>query len=377
MTHRILYVVTEDWYFVSHRLPMARAAAAAGYEVHVAARFRRQRADVEQEGYVCHDLNWRRGSLSPLDSFEAIREIRALIRTCGPDIVHNVSLKPVLLGSVASLGLPPIVVNSLTGVGSLFITELGVNKMTRTVVQFLLGRLLQRTKSTTVVQNVDDQDFVAALGAPSERTVLIRGSGVDIETLVPLPEPTEPVTAAYVGRMLVDKGVQNLLEAFAALKDSRIPLRLILAGDCDPENPRSLSPDQLRSETDVVGIEWLGHVTDIRDVWSRAHFAVLPSRREGLPKSLLEAAAYGRAMVATDVPGCREIAIEGETALTVPADDPVALAEAMARMANDREMRADFGRAARELVEREFSADRIGQETVDLYDRILRHRASD
>jgi glycosyltransferase involved in cell wall biosynthesis len=148
-------------------------------------------------------------------------------------------------------------------------------------------------------------------------------------------------------------------------------LRLLLAGDCDQENPGSLAPEQLREFASAFGIVWRGHVTDIREVWREAHFAVQPSRGgEGLPKSLLEAAACGRAMVATDVPGCREIAIEGETALTVPVDDAEALAAAMTRLAEDAALRARFGAAARRLVEQKFSADAIGQETVALYDRL-------
>ena len=371
MAPRVLYVVTEDWYFLSHRLPMARAAAAAGYEVHVVTRLKDGRAGIEKEGFVAHGISWSRGSLTPRDSLSAMRELRWLFRTLEPDIVHNVSVKPVVLGSAASLGLPPVVVNSLTGVGSLFIGEAQVSKLARRVVRVALGRLLRRAKSTTVVQNPDDQAFVRDLGVAPEHVVLVRGSGVDIEHLLPLPEPPPPVTAAYAGRMLADKGVPTLIEAFSRLTKRGVPLRLMLAGDCDNENPGSLAPERLREIASALGIQWLGYVADIREVWRHAHFAVLASRREGLPKSLLEAAACGRAIVATDAPGCREIAIAGETALTVPVDDIEALADAMARMAIDRGMREKFGRAARRLVEKEFSADAVGRETVALYDRLI------
>jgi glycosyltransferase involved in cell wall biosynthesis len=170
--------------------------------------------------------------------------------------------------------------------------------------------------------------------------------------------------------MLADKGVLTLVEAFARLGKRGLPLQLLLAGDCDRENPGSLAPEQLREFASLYGIHWLGHVADIREVWARAHFAVLASRREGLPKSLLEAAACGRAMVATDAPGCREIAIEGETALTVPVGDVAALADAMERLAGDADMRQRFAANARRLVERKFSAEAIGRETVALYDQL-------
>ena len=373
MTRRILYVVTEDWYFLSHRLPMARAARGAGYQVHVATRLKDGRAAIEAEGFVPHALSWSRGSLSPIGSVSAVFALRRLLGELKPDILHNISLKPALLGSTANLGRlgGTAVVNSLTGLGSLFIGEAQVSGATRRLVRAALWGLLRRKRSVTVVQNPDDRAFVLDLGVAPDSVVLIPGSGVDTQKLRPLPEPPPPVTAAYVGRMLADKGVLALIEAFSRLGKQGSPLQLLLAGDCDRENPGSLAPEQLREFAHLYGIHWLGHVGDIKQVWSRAHFAVLASRREGLPKSLLEAAACGRGMVATDAPGCREIAIEGETALSVPIDDPTALAEAMAKLAGDAAMRARFGANARALVERKFSAEAIGRQTVALYDSLL------
>jgi glycosyltransferase involved in cell wall biosynthesis len=371
MAPRILYVVTEDWYFLSHRLPMARAAKAAGYEVHVATRLKEGMAAIEREGFVPHALSWSRGSLSPLGSIAAIFALRRLLRALKPDLLHNISLKPVLLGGTASLGLSRLaVVNSLTGLGTLFIGEAKVSGLARKAVRLALSFLVRRKRSRTVVQNPDDRAFVLGLGVAPETVVVIPGSGVDTKLLTPLPEPPPPVTAAYVGRMLADKGVLTLIEAFSKLGKEGSPLQLLLAGDCDKENPGSLAPEQLREFASLYGINWLGHVADIREVWKRAHFAVLASRREGLPKSLLEAAACGRPMVASDAPGCREIAIDGETALTVPVDDAEALARAMAKMAGDAEMRRRFGEKARALVEAKFSADAIGRQTVALYDAL-------
>ena len=371
MALRLLYVVTEDWYFLSHRLPMARAARNAGYEIHVATRIKDGRAAIERESFVPHALSWSRGSLSPLGSVAAVRELRRLLDKLEPDILHNISLKPVLLGTTASLGLArTAVVNSLTGLGTLFIGEAKVSGATRRLVRFALSRLLRRTRSKIVVQNPDDRAFVIDLGVPEDAIVLIGGSGVDTGLLTPLPEPPPPMTAAYVGRMLADKGVPTLIEAFSSLGKRGVPLKLLLAGDCDKENPGSLAPEQLREFASLYGIEWLGHVADIRTVWQRANFAVLASRREGLPKSLLEAAACGRAMVATDAPGCREIAIEGVTALTVPVDDAAALASAMEKLASDTELRKRFAANARALVESKFSADAIGKETVALYETL-------
>jgi len=356
---------------------MARSAKAAGYEVHVATRIKDGRAQIEAEGFTPHALAWSRGSLSPTGSLSASFELRRLFRKLEPDILHNVALKPVLLGTLASLGLRRMaVVNSLTGMGAVFVEDGGSGNYTRRVVEFALSRLLKRARSCTVVQNPDDRRFLLDLGVPSDTVIIIAGSGVDLDRYHVLPEPKPPVTAAFVGRMLRHKGVMTLIEAFRRATDRGVKLRLLLAGDCDKENPGSLAPEQLREFASAYGIVWLGHVTDIRKVWREASFAVQPSRGgEGLPKSLLEAAACGRAMVATDVPGCREIAIDGVTALTVPVDDVEALADAMARMAADGSMREKLGRAARKLVEDEFSADAIGREIVALYQRLMRQRA--
>jgi glycosyltransferase involved in cell wall biosynthesis len=167
--------------------------------------------------------------------------------------------------------------------------------------------------------------------------------------------------------MLADKGVLTLIQGYSLATSRGVKLQLLLAGDTDRENPGSLAPEQLREFASAFGIRWLGHVADIREVWAKAHIAVLASRREGLPKSLLEAAACGRPMIATDTPGCREIAIAGKTALTFPVDDAPALAEALTKMAGDAEMRASFSNAARALVEEKFSAEAIGKATVALY----------
>jgi glycosyltransferase involved in cell wall biosynthesis len=225
------------------------------------------------------------------------------------------------------------------------------------------------------VQNPDDHALVRSLGVAEERICLIRGSGVDVQHLVPLPEPQTRVTAAFVGRLLEDKGVRTLVRAHTLLAERGRPMRLLIAGTPDPFNPSSVTPAEIEAWSARPGLALLGHVEDIRDVWAAAHIAVLPSRREGLPKSLLEAAACGRPLIATDVPGCREIARPGVNALLVPTDEPAALADALDALASDAALRRQFGAAGRALVETSFSAERIGEEIVALYRRMLAARS--
>jgi glycosyltransferase involved in cell wall biosynthesis len=368
---RLVYLVTEDWYFMSHRLPMARAARDAGYEVHVIARVDRHGGAIEAEGFKLHPVDWRRGSARPADLGRIIRAVRRLYRQIAPRLTHHVGLQPSIIGSIAALGLPIVRLNALAGLGFVFTSDSGKARAARAVLALPLRALLQRPLAAVLVQNPDDRAAVEQLGVPAARVALIPGSGVDTDVLVPLPEPEPPVTIGFLGRFLEDKGVRTLIAAHALLRKGGWPIRLLLAGESDPANPASISEDEIAALTQDPAVVRPGYVSDIAGMWAAAHIAVLPSRREGLPKSLLEAAACGRPIVATDVPGCREIARDGVNALLVPPDDPAALADAIARLAGDRELRARFGAAGRRLVEREFSSARIGAETVALYARLL------
>lgn len=369
---RLVYLVTEDWYFVSHRLPMARAAARAGFEVHVATRVTKHRATIEREGFVLHPLHWERGSLDPLHLLAIVRQVRKLYRDLQPAFAHHVALAPTIVGSLAGLGMRFPQLNALAGLGFAYTSSDLKARAIQPVFSMLLRALLRRRQATVLVQNPDDRRAVEALGVPAEKIALIGGSGVDTDKLQPLPEPGEPITAAFVGRLLHDKGVATLIAAHRILRGQGRALRLLIAGEADAANPASIPDAQLIEWKKLEGVTFLGHATDIREVWREAHIAVLPSRREGLPLSLLEAAACGRPLVATDVPGCREIARPGVNALLVPADDPSGLAKAIAQFADKPDLRKVYGAGSRRIVECEYSATQIAREIVALYTGLLR-----
>jgi glycosyltransferase involved in cell wall biosynthesis len=370
----LVYLVTEDWYFVSHRLPMALAAQRAGYRVHVATRVKAHGAEIEARGFTLHPLDWRRGSLNPVNVASIVRQVRDLYRSLKPDIVHHVALQPSIVGSLAAAGLPMARVNALAGLGFVFTSRSASALAMRPVLAALTRLLLNNSRSVVLVQNPDDRDAVQALGVAAERVHRIPGSGVDTDAIKPLPEPAGEVTAAFVGRLLDDKGVRPLVEAHSLMMRHGEEVRLLIAGDCDPANPASIPADEVEDWKAHKGVELLGQVSGIQSVWERAHIAVLPSRREGLPKSLLEAAAFGRPIVATDVPGCREIARHEVNAFLVPPDDPAALAGAISVLARDPGLRSRFGAAGRAMAEREFSSAYIGAEIVSLYDRLTKVR---
>jgi glycosyltransferase involved in cell wall biosynthesis len=368
----LVYLVTEDWYFVSHRLPMALAAQRAGYQVHVATRVKAHGAEIEAQGFTLHPLIWQRGSINPLNVASIVRQVRGLYRRLKPDILHHVALQPAIIGSLAATGLPSVRLNALAGLGFVFTSRTPSALLMRPVLATLARLLFSHRLSAVLVQNPDDRAAVEALGVAPDRVHLIPGSGVDTQAIQPLPEPPGEVTAAFVGRLLDDKGVRPLVAAQALIASRGVRVRLLIAGDRDPANPASIPAEEVAGWQHRPGVECLGQVSGIEKVWARAHVAVLPSRREGLPKSLLEAAAFGRPIVATDVPGCREIARHDVNAFLVPPDDPVALADAIAVLARDPALRARFGAAGRAMVEAEFSSARIGTDIVALYDSLTK-----
>jgi len=368
---RLLYVVTEDWAFLSHRLPMARAARDAGFEVHVATRVSGGAAAIEAERFILHPVPFARGSLSPIAAFSTIAALRRVRREIKPALTHHVALQACVLGILAALGQPAACINAFIGLGYSFTSDSGKARAVRTLVGVLLRLLINRKNCIALVQNSDDKAALMLLGIAKTRIALIPGSGVDTKRFTPIPEPSGSPTFGFVGRLLNDKGIRTLLTAHRLLRARMPEARLLIAGTPDPANPASVTEAEAKSWNEQAGVAWLGHVDDIASLWAQAHVAILPSRREGLPLSLMEAAACGRPMIASDVPGCREVVIHEETGLLFPVDDALALAEAMARLAADPQLRARCATAARRLVCEKFAAGIIGHQIVTLYRQLL------
>jgi glycosyltransferase involved in cell wall biosynthesis len=367
---RVLYVVGEDYAFLLNRLPMARAAQKAGFEVHVATNVNRRAKEIEAEGFILHSIPFRRGGLSPFTAIPTILAIRRVMKKIKPDVMHHAGLQCCVYGSMATLGRKVPLVNAITGLGYIFTSVNWQTRLLRQGMVWLLPWLLNRKSSFVLVQNPDDRETLLDLGIKPTRMTLIPGSGVDTDTLQPLPEPAGAITFGFAGRLLVDKGIRALVAAHKILRTKDTNFNLLIAGSPDPANPTSIALSEIEQWNRSPGITWLGHVDDIVSFWRSCHVAVLPSHREGLPVSLLEAAACGKPLIATDAPGCREIVLEDQTGLLVPIEDPPALAEAIARLAQSKELRARYGAAARQLVVDKLSARVIGSSIVDLYNRL-------
>lgn len=378
--HRILYFVAEPAYFYSHRLHLALASREAGYTVALSTRAHCHQdliQKIESLGVQVFGLkHFRRASLNPLNQLPALAELYQIYKNYKPDIVHHVALKPVLYGSfIAKMCGVPKVINALGGLGYLF-TGKGFlfKEILKKIIFPFLRWVFSQKNSTLILQNPDDQQTLLdhKLIKPG-KTVIIRGAGVDLQKFKIMPfAQTPPIRIVCVSRLLWDKGIAELVHAIEILKNKNHTLQtndieVIVYGTTDPENPRSISEQQLQQWENLKLIQWAGHCEDIGTAYATCHIAVLPSYREGLPKSLLEAASCGRPIVTTDVPGCREIVQEGENGFLVPAGDSQALADALAKLIVNADLRAQMGHAGRRRVKQYFSNEIIQQQTLWLY----------
>ena len=366
---RIVLVVNEDWMFWSHRRALARAASDAGAIVTVATRVDRHGERIAGEGLRVAPLPWRRGARNLFAEANALCTLAALYWRESPDLVHHVGVKAALYGGVAALTAgAPAQIHTIAGFGFVSVSSRTRARVLRAVLAGLFRRVLSRPRSRLVVQNQDDlNDVQSGRLFAMDRVHLVAGSGVDTRAFAPVPEPAGPVTALLASRLIRPKGIVQLVEAARILRDEAPGVRVVLVGDPDPENPDTVTAQELRAWHDAGLVEWRPRSDDMPAVWASCHIAVLPSYREGMPRTLLEAAACGRPLVATDVPGCRDLVRHGDNGLLVPLHDARALADAIARLAADAALRERMGARARALVEEHYCDELIVAQMLALY----------
>ena len=370
---RILFVDNDVNSFYSYRIDLALAARDSGFEVHVAAPQGKSAEILLAEGLQYHPIPMTRSGLAPWKEFSTISTLFRLYRRTKPDLVHHLRLKPVLYGGLAAYGARvPAVVGLLTGLGYVFIAESRRAMVMRKLVVLSCKVAFRHGNQRIVFQNPDDQGvFIQNKILPAAQTVLIKGSGVDVNTYIPTPEPEGVPVVVLASRMLRDKGVVEFVEAARLLRDAGVSARFVLVGETDPGNPTAISAEQLRAWAEEGIIEWWGHQSDMRRVLSQSNIVCLPSLREGVPKVLIEAAACGRAIVTTDAPGCREIVREGENGLLVPVRNGKALADALRLLIESAPLRALMAAKGREIAVAEFSVERVVNETLGVYRELL------
>lgn len=372
--HTVLFVLNDAPFFVSHRLPLAIGALEAGYDVHLACPASPVTSDLRQLSIHVHEIPMDRRSSNPFTELRSFVSLVRLYRRLRPSLAHHVTVKPVLYGSLAArLTRVPAVVNAVSGLGYVFISEGWTARVRRTLVEFIYRRAFAHRHLCVIFQNPDDRDrFCRQKIARAEQTVLIRGSGVDLSSFMQRPEPDGIPVVMLASRMLWDKGVGEFVGAAERLGHAGVRARFVLVGDTDSGNPSAVSAEQLERWVDAGIVEWWGRRNDMPAVLASSSIVCLPSYREGLPKVLLEAAAAGRPIVTTDVPGCREVVRDAENGYLVAARNPDALAQAIARLVKDAALRAKMGARSREIAESEFGVERVVEATLVLYDRLLR-----
>lgn len=374
----LLYLVPNDAYFYSHRMPMARAAQMAGFDVALVTGSSTCRARIEEVGIRLIPCRIGQGGLNPLREIRALFDLIRIYRRESPALVHHITVKAILWGALAAwLCRVPRSINAFAGLGYIFTADDFRARCLRGILRPVLGFLLHRPGSITLVQNPDDRTRLSTLKiSPLENIALIPGSGVDTNHFapLPLPEKTDEIVCVFAGRMIGIKGLTILRTAFDQLQTRAPTLRLWLCGAPDLNNPGSWTAQDIQDwQAATSNVVWKRHQGDMREIWTQAHLAVQPSLGgEGIPKSLLEAAACGRGIVASDVPGCREVVEPKRNGILVPPGDVLALVEALESVARDPELLRRWSAASPSIVlEKDFSAQAVTRAARTLYEGLI------
>ncbi|MGG6897394.1 glycosyltransferase family 4 protein [Rhizobium sp. BR 315] len=361
---RLAYIVTEDWFFVTHFLPLARAARDNCFDVIVITQVNGYSHHLEAEGFKVVPLTADRSSFGIASLLKTIARMRTIIRSEQPDIIHAIALKSVILGGLASVFAGrPAQIFSLTGLGYLWIESRFLVRLARSIVRHTLKLLGANSRTIFTFENEDDAREFGSL----KNAVVIGGWGIASDHITPMPGPRlPPMRIVYLGRMLRAKGIELAVRA-VQLARSTVDVQLELWGTPDEGNLTSYTKSELEAFSQLDGIQWCGRCNDASDAWRRADVAILLSEREGMPRSLIEAAAAGLPMIASDVPGCRSIVRDGENGFLVPRGDVKQVAAAIVKLVQSTELRVAMGRAARRDFEARFSTEKVIPRFVGLY----------
>jgi glycosyltransferase involved in cell wall biosynthesis len=369
---KLIFIATEDWFFASHFLPMLRAAREAGFAPAVICRVREHRAAIEAEGARVIPFEADRGRREIGQALATISGLARILREERPAIVHLIALWPIVLGGIAArLAGVRRRVYAVTGLGFLGASNSPAAWASRLGMRLLLRGPLDGRNVRFLLENPDDARLLG-FASSGERVVIVGGAGVDPDIYAPSAMPTlPPLKIAVVARMLWSKGIDVAVEAARRARAEGAPVELDLYGEPDPTNPKAISRDELEKWSREPGISWRGRTLDAPAVWREHHVCCLPSRGgEGLPRTLLEGASCGRAILTSDVPGCRALVRDGIEGLLVPPNDPVALGRAMVALARDPERVQRLGKAARERVLQGFTERHVSDAVASLYREI-------
>ena len=368
---KLVILINDLSFFCSHRLPIAEAAMNKSIDV-VIGYGELGGADpqlLEQKGLKVSFVPMKRGSMNVLKDLQSLFYIWRFFKKEKPDIAHLVTIKPYLYGGlIARLTGIPALVSAISGLGVLFIHKDLKSKILKFLLYPLYRLAFNHSNQVVIAQNQEDVKVLEGWGVLSSHKVqLLKGSGVQLEEFINLEDAPGIPVVCFASRLLLDKGVYDFVSAARLLKKRKIQARFFLAGDLDTQNPKGINMKDLKKIKEEGFVEILGYQKDIPSLYSRSHIICLPSYREGLPKALLEAAAASRAVVTTDVPGCRDAIIPNITGLLVPVRDSEALANAIQDLIKNPEKRKSMGKAGRELAKKEFAIENIVDAHLKIY----------
>jgi glycosyltransferase involved in cell wall biosynthesis len=375
MSQTLLILVNDLGYFISHRLEVALASKREGYKVKVAYGDlgKAQVTCLREHGIDSIHIPIKRGGVNPLKELETFFSVLRAFQRLKPDMVHLVTVKPYLYGGIAArLAGVSAVVSAVAGLGSLFIRKGRRSLMFRALLYPIYWFAFGHPNQRVIVQNQNDANALIHWHVlDSQKVRLLRGSGVNLAEFTQLDEPESILTVCFAARLLRDKGVYDFVCAVRLLLQRGVKARFLVAGETDLENPTGLTEEELRALREDGIVEILGYQSNIPTLYAQSHIICLPSYREGLPKSLIEAAAASRAIVTTDVPGCRDAIIPNTSGLLVPVKNPEKLADALQWLIEHPRERVAMGKAGRQLAEREFAIEKIVQGHLDVYRELL------
>ncbi len=368
---KILFIVNIDWFFISHRLPIAIAAKKAGHEIHLATCFTTHESTLAKQGIITHGISFNRRGSSLRSIFTELVKLISIVDNVKPDIVHLVTIKPVLLGGIAiHFSRPkPAVVAAVSGLGFIFVSKGIIAKIRRLLVSIMYRLAFSHKKITVIFQNIDDLNLIKRISKlPKSRTTLIEGSGIEIDKYCYKLIPKNHPIVLFPARLLISKGILDFIEASKILYGKA---RFVIVGKLDTENPDCISFSLLSNLIKNNFIEYWGFSKNISKTIQKCSIVVLPSYREGFPKILMEAAACGRPIITTNVPGCRDAIIPNKSGLLVPLKDPSFLASEISRLLGDFSLLTSMSKAGRELAESKYDLKIVVEKHMKIYSELM------
>ncbi len=370
MTQKILFITGDDYAILTHRLPLVKMLQNKGFKIYVMANPTGAGAKLQAEGIEYIPIKMKRGGLNPLRDLWVICQYFWVMLTLRPQLVHAVAIKPCLYGAIAARLAHIPILGAMGGLGFTFMSNTFKARIIRPVVRIIFAIFYNHQRAKILVQNMDDyREFIHNIGLPPTQMELLPGAGVNIDRFdrPHNPPPDSPIRVVMMARLLADKGIWDVVEAMKLLDNKRIEIHIY--GTIDPQNPTSLNNQELAQLKKNSAVQFMGH-GDPLNAYQGAHIALLPSYREGMPMALMEAAAMGIALISNDVPGCRDICRDGINGILVEKQQPAQLARAIEKLANDKDLRTQYGNNGYEMTRTIFAHHIINQQTLAIYNTL-------